>query len=271
MSMMSKYDELRVLSKKMRRSVLDMTHRTKSAHIGSSFSAIEIIVALYFEIMNFDPEDPCAAERDRFILSKGHACAALYSVMVERGVIDGETLKGFAENGGTLEQHPNKHLCPGIEVSTGSLGHGLSIGAGMALGAKVGREKHKIYVLLSDGELNEGSVWEAVMFAAQHDLDNLVAMVDANKIQAMGNTKDIIDLNPIVEKWKAFGWHAQEVKGHDFDEICGAFNSLSGERPNVIVFHTSKGKGVSFMENDLLWHYRPPDKDEHKSAHEELA
>lgn len=271
MPMTNKYEEFYILSRKIRRTVLDMIHRTKSPHIGSSFSAIEILVALYFKIMNLDPKYPCAVGRDRFILSKGHACAALYAVMAERGIIDSRTTEGFARNGGTLEQHPNKHLCRGIEVSTGSLGHGLSIGAGMALSGKVYHEKHKIYVLLSDGELNEGSVWEAVMFAAHHRLTNLVAMVDANKIQAMGNTRDIIDLEPIGEKWRAFGWHTQEINGHDFAEIFSALGNISDDKPNAIILHTSKGKGVSFMENDVLWHYRVPDDVEYKSACRELV
>ncbi|MBN1526359.1 MAG: transketolase [Candidatus Omnitrophica bacterium] len=267
----NEYGELGILSRKIRLSVLDMIHRTKSPHIGSSLSAVDILVALYFEIMNIDPKGQCGKNKDRFILSKGHACAALYAVMAERGIIDADTINGFARNGGALEQHPNKHHCEGIEVSTGSLGHGLSIGAGMALSGKVDRKAYKVYVLLSDGEMNEGSVWEAVMFAAHQGLDNLIALVDANKIQAMGCTKDIIGLDPISEKWRSFGWHVQDIDGHDFREIINAFKNIMPGKPNAIILNTSKGKGVSFMENNVLWHYRSPDEVEYRDARKELA
>ncbi|MDP2168343.1 MAG: transketolase [Thermodesulfovibrionales bacterium] len=258
------------ISNRVRRSILDLVHRTKSPHIGSSFSTVEILVALYFNRLNVSPDDPLNPERDRFILSKGHACSALYAVLAERGFLSKEDLELFAVDGGRLEQHPNMDLGRGIEVSTGSLGHGLSIGAGMALAAKVDKKKYGIYVLLSDGELNEGSVWEALMFAGHHRLSNLVAFVDFNKIQALGFTKDIIDLEPLDEKWRSFGWHAQTADGHDFEEIFAALNSLSTEKPNVVILHTIKGRGVSFMENKLLWHYRAPDDREYADALKEL-
>lgn len=259
-----------VISMKIRKTILDIIFKTKSPHIGPSLSVVEILVALYSEHLNISPDDLLNPDRDRFILSKGHACATLYAVLAERGFITKDDLDGFAINGGILEQHPNMDLSRGIEVSTGSLGHGLSIGSGMALSGKVDNKQYKVYVLLSDGELNEGSVWEAVMFAGHHKLNNLIAIVDYNKIQALGCTRDIIDLEPIGEKWKSFGWNAQEVDGHNFEQIFRALNFLSTEQPNVIILHTIKGKGVSFMEDSLLWHYRAPDEREYTLALEEL-
>ncbi|NOZ25645.1 MAG: transketolase [Nitrospirae bacterium] len=253
-------------ARRVRKSVLDMIHKTRSPHIGPSFSVVEILVALYFRHLNTSSGN----DRDRFILSKGHACPALYAVLHEKGFISREELDGFAVNGGTLEQHPVRDPGRAIEASTGSLGHGLSIAAGMALAARVDRGEYRVYVLLSDGELNEGSVWEAVMFAGHHRLHNLIALVDYNRMQALGRTRDIIGLEPLGEKWEAFGWHVQEVDGHDFGALFDALDSLSGRKPNVLIMHTVKGKGVSFMENDVLWHYRSPDDNEYERALKEL-
>jgi transketolase len=263
-------ETLRVLSRKVRKSILDMVYRTRSPHIGSSFSCVEALVSLYFRVLSVSPDRPTDPDRDRFILSKGHACPALYAVLSERGFLSPFDLEGFACDGGTLEQHPLRNLARGIEVSTGSLGHGLSIGVGMALAARQDRGARKVYVLLSDGELNEGSVWEAAMFAGHHRLDQLMALIDYNRIQALGFTKDIIDLDPLAAKWESFGWHAQTVDGHDFSSILPALASLSREQPNVIILNTVKGKGVSFMENELLWHYRAPDDREYSLALREL-
>ncbi len=260
-----------LLSKKIRKSILDLIYKTKSPHIGPSFSIVEILVALYFKVLNVSPDNASNHNRDRFILSKGHACPALYAVLAERGFISKDDLDGFATNDGILEQHPNIDLDKGIEVSTGSLGHGLSIGTGMALAGKVDKKQYRVYVLLSDGELNEGSVWEAIMFAGHHKLSNLIAFVDYNKIQALGCTRDIIDLEPLGEKWRSFGWNVQEIDGHNFEQIFTALNSLSPEKPNVILLHTVKGNGVLFMENNLLWHYRAPDDKEYKLALKELS
>jgi transketolase len=262
------YEEI---SRKVRKVVLDIIYKSKSPHIGSSFSIAEILVALYYKVLNISPDDTHNPDRDRFILSKGHACPTLYAVLAERGFLSNDDLKGFAVNGGTLEQHPSMDLSRGIEVSTGSLGHGLSIGAGMALAGLNDSKRYEVYVILGCGELNEGSVWEAIMFAGQHRLNNLVALVDYNKIQAMGHTRDIIDLEPLGEKWKSFGWDVQEIDGHNFEQIFKSLNSLSSEKPNVIILHTIKGKGVSFMEDRLLWHYRTPDDKEYKLALRELS
>lgn len=259
------------LSKRIRKTILDMIYKTKSPHIGSSFSIVEALVALYFKFLNISPDDTFDPERDRFILSKGHGCPAFYAVLAERGFISREELNGFAVNDGILEQHPSRDLIKGIEVSTGSLGHGLSIGTGMALACKVDKKQYKVYVLLSDGELNEGSVWEAIMFAGHHKLNNLAAFVDYNKIQALGCVRDIIDLEPLGEKWRSFGWCVQEIDGHNFEQIFNSLNSLSSEKPNVIILNTVKGKGVSFMENQLLWHYRAPNDEEYELALKELS
>ena len=263
--------ELDELSRSLRLRVLDLVHSTRSPHVGSCFSIIEILAALYFRVMKVSPTKTHEPGRDRFILSKGHACAALYSVLRERGFMDEEHLKGFAVDGGTLEHHPTMDLERGIEASTGSLGHGLSIGAGLALAGKLDRMDYRVFVLMSDGELNEGSVWEAAMFAAHHRMDKLVAIIDINKIQALGFTKDIVDMEPLVAKWEGFGWHTQRCDGHDYGAILGAMDSLSAERPNAVLLDTVKGKGVSFMQNELLWHYRSPDDEEYARAKKELT
>lgn len=261
------------LSKKVRRNIVKIIHETKSPHIGSSLSTVEILVSLFFKVLKVSPEDSANPERDRFILSKGHACPALYSVLAEKGFMCEEDLQGFAVNCGALEQHPTRDIKRGIEVSTGSLGHGLSIGIGMALAAKRDRKEHRIYVLMSDGELNEGSVWEAAMFASHHNLDNLVAMIDYNKIQALGYTKDIINLEPLSQKWSSFGWAVKEIDGHDYSQILEVFDKVpfSTNKPNIIIAHTVKGKGISFMEDKLLWHYRPPNDKEYEMALKELS
>ena len=266
-----KIQEFKECARSVRIKVLDLVAKTGSPHIGPSFSIVEILVALYFEVLNISPKTAEAPSRDRFILSKGHACPALYAVLAERGFIGEKELKGFAVDNGGLQQHPDRDVKRGIELSSGSLGHGLAVGAGIALAAKAKRGKYKAYVLMGDGELNEGSVWESALFAAQHKLNNLVGIVDHNKMQAMGNSRDIIDLDPIRGKWEAFGWHVQEIDGHDFMEILQAFKCLSSKKPNMIILHTVKGKGVPFMENELLWHYRyPHEGDEYNSAVREL-
>lgn len=261
------------LSRKIRNSILNMIYKSGSPHIGSCFSSVEILTALYSGILNISPDDTFNPDRDRFILSKGHAAAALYAVLAEHGFLSKNEINGFAVNGGALEQHPSRDLKRGIEVSTGSLGHGLSVGTGMAIAGKRDKKDYKVYVLLSDGELNEGSTWEAVMFASHHKLDNLIAIVDYNKIQALGYTKDIINLEPLSRKWLSFGWAVKEINGHDFSQIFEAFDSVpfSEGKPGVIIAHTVKGKGVSFMEDNLLWHYRAPDAKEYEMALKELS
>lgn len=261
------------IAREVRTAILELTHRTKTPHIGPSFSIADILVALYFKYLNVDPYNYLNENRDRFILSKGHACPAFYSILFLRGFLSALEFRSIAINGGVLQQHPDRNYAKGIEISTGSLGHGLSVGTGMALAGKRDGRDYKVFVLLGDGELNEGSTWEAVMFAAHHKLDNLVAIVDHNRMQALGDTQDIIDLSPLHERWASFGWGAKEVGGHSFLELFNAFDSLplSIGKPSVIVCKTTKGKGISFMENQLLWHYRAPDDKEYVEALEELS
>ncbi len=259
------------ISKNIRKNILKIIYETKSPHIGPSFSIVEILVALYYKSLNHSPDNPCDPHRDRFLLSKGHACPAFFVVLAERGFIDKKELEEFAVNGATLAHHPDKDVERGIEISSGSLGHGLSIGAGMALAGSSDNIPYKTYVLLGDGELNEGSIWEAVMFAGHHKLHNLVALVDYNKMQALGHTKDIIELDPLADKWKTFGWHAQELDGHNYEQIFHGLNSLSSSKPNVLILNTVKGKGVSFMEDSLSWHYSFPNREQYELALEELS
>ncbi len=266
-------DQLPKIAKKVRKEIIDLCYQTKSPHIGSCFSMVELLVFLYFKHLNVSATRSMNKNRDRFILSKGHACLALYIVLAYKGFIPKSDLKNYCANGGYLKHHPDRDVARGIEVTSGSLGHGLSLGVGMALAAKKDGQKHKVYVLLSDGELNEGSVWEAIMFASHHKLDNLVAIVDYNKMQALGFTKDTINLDPLAQRWGSFGWDAKEVEGHNFYEISKVFGSMTfdTDRPTVIIAHTIKGKGVSFMENNILWHYRSPDDEEYKTIMKELG
>ena len=260
------------LAKDIRKVILNMIYQAKAPHIASSFSIVEILVVLYFKYLKIPADNPRDKRRDRLILSKGHGCPALYAVLRKRGFINDVMLEGFGCDGGALEGHPTYDLEKGIEVSTGSLGHGLSIGAGMAMAAKHDRVPSRVFVLMSDGEIQSGFVWEAALFAAHHKLDNLVAIIDYNKIQALGRVEEVNDLEPLKNKWNSFGWGVREINGHDFKELFSAFEMLPIEqnRPSIIIAHTIKGKGVSFMQNDLLWHYRCPDEKEYNSAMREL-
>lgn len=261
------------IARDVRIGILQIIYRSKAPHIGSCFSIVEILTALYFRYLKFSLSTPTRKNRDRLIFSKGHACPALYVVLQKKGFISKKDLQKYGVNGSVLEHHPTMDFKRGIEVSTGSLGHGLSIGVGMALAAKRDKKKYKVYVLVSDGELNEGSTWEAIMFAAHHKLDNLVVIVDYNKMQALGFAKGIIELEPLIKKWASFNWGVSEIDGHDFNDIFKAFEGLSfkSSKPSVIIAHTTKGRGVSFMENSLLWHYRSPNDAEYKKAMQELS
>ena len=250
-----------------------MTNRAKSAHVGSSLSMAELLAVLYGKILDIDPQQPDLPDRDRFILSKGHGCAAFYAVLAETGFFPLEWLETFYQNGSRLAGHSTHTHVPGIEISTGSLGHGLSIATGMALVAKRDSHAYRVICLLSDGECDEGSTWEAVLFAPQHKLDNLIAVVDYNKIQSLGTVKEVVDLDPFADKWRSFGWGVREIDGHDVNEIETAFSQIPYEkdRPSCIIAHTIKGKGVSFMEQKLLWHYRTPQDEELDAALDELG
>jgi len=258
------------LAHRIRKHVLSMIHKTNSSHIGSCYSIADILAVLYGHVMNYDPARPDWSLRDRFILSKGHAGAALYAVLAESGFFDVEDLKNYNHDGTVLSGHV-MHYVPGVEVSSGSLGHGLSLGCGMAYAGKIDNLPYKVYVLLSDGECDEGSIWEAIMFAGHHRLTNLITIVDYNKIQSLGNVKDILDLEPFADKWRAFGWEVLEVDGHRHYDMKTRLEIASSNKPTVMIAHTVKGKGVSFMENKLMWHYKSPSTDEYNSALLELS
>jgi len=249
------------LARRIRAHALRMVHRVNASHIGGCLSIADLLAVLYGSVLRVDPERPDWPDRDRFVQSKGHAAAILYAVLAERGFFPLSALESYCQDGSILFGHvTNPHLA-GVEVSTGSLGHGLPIASGMALAAKRARRPARVFALLSDGELDEGSTWEAVLFAAHHRLDNLVAIVDYNKIQSFGTVSEVLDLAPLADKWRAFRWAVREIDGHDLEAIAAAFAAIPFEpgRPSVIVAHTVKGKGVSFMENQLAWHYKAPD------------
>jgi transketolase len=255
----------------IRKHVLRMTHR-KGSHIGSCYSIADLIAVLYSHGLRVDPERPQWPDRDRFILSKGHGCAALYAALAERGFFPRFWLDSFYQNGALLASHATHWGVPGVEASTGSLGHGLALACGMAVAGKKDTKSYRVFALLSDGECDEGSTWEAALFAPFHHLDNLVTIIDYNKIQSLGRVKEVLDLEPLVDKWKAFGWVVREINGHNFDEIDNTLMSVPFEtgKPSCVIAHTIKGKGVSFMEDQLLWHYRAPDDEEFEKASLEL-
>jgi transketolase len=265
-------EQLKEHARNVRRSVIEIATPVRSSHTGGSFSATDLLVALYFEILRIDPTNPKNPDRDIFIYSKGHSSSALYSTLVERGFAGREILKEYYVDGGRLSGHPVIGNMPGVEASTGSLGHGLPMGVGMALARKHDKKDARVFVMMSDGECDEGSVWEAAMFSGFHKLDNLVVIVDYNKIQSLAHTKEALDLEPFRQKWEAFNWSVKEVDGHDFKEIVGALESLPFEKgkPSIVIAHTIKGKGVSFMENQVAWHYKSLDdpKDYQKALEE---
>ena len=265
--------QLKLLATKIRAHVLRMTHRAKSAHVGASLSMADLVAVLYGNILRIDPTRPNWPERDRFILSKGHACAALYAVLAEIGFFPLEYLETYCKDGSHLAGHATHTGVPGVEVSTGSLGHGLSIACGMALAGKQDGRPYRIFTVLSDGECDEGSIWEAVLFAPHHHLDNLVAIVDYKKIQSLGRVEEVLDLEPLADKWKAFGWSVMEINGHDLKQIYQVLKTVPFEpgRPSCIIAHTVKGKGVSFMEDKLAWHYQQPDVEQLQQALIELG
>lgn len=264
----------RALAWLIRRHGLEMTHLSRGSHIGAIFSVAEIMAVLYTGVLNVSPADPAMPDRDRLILSKGHAGAAVYAALAERGFFPVEELKTHYANGSRLSGHVSHKGVPGVEFSTGSLGHGLAVGAGMALGAKMDKAPWRTYVILGDGECDEGSVWEAALQAHQYGLDNLIAVVDHNRMQSLDFCEKTIALEPFADKWRDFGWQVQVVDGHDVAALQAAFarakNNLGGGKPSVIIAETTKGKGVSFMENDILWHYRTPQGEEYDAALKEL-
>jgi transketolase len=264
-------EDLNALAADIRLTALEMIARARSSHVGSVFSSAEILAVLYGAVMRVRPAEPEWPDRDRFVLSKGHACAGLYAVLAARGFFPRERLEGFYVDGGSLAGHATHKGVPGVEVSTGSLGHGLALSVGLAAGAKRKGAPWRVFALLSDGECDEGSTWEAALLAPQLGLSNLTAVVDYNKIQSLGRVDEVIPLEPFADKWRAFGWDVQEVDGHDVEELLRALDPAGASRPRCLLAHTVKGKGVSFMEDDLLWHYRTPQGEELAAARKELG
>jgi len=261
------------IAKEIRKKILKMMYESKAAHIGSCLSCVDILTVLYFKILKIDPKNPLAENRDRFILSKGHAVASLYAILSKRGFFPEEILDTYCQSGGKLPGHSTLGTVPGIEITTGSLGHGLSVGAGIALAGKRDEKKYRVFVLMSDGECEEGSIWEAALFAHHHKLDNLIGIVDYNKLQAFGRIKDILDLEPLFKKWQSFGWEVKEIDGHNFSEIEKVFSKIPFKKgkPSLVIAHTIKGKGVSFMENKMEWHYYNLNKEQYQQALKELS
>ncbi len=265
--------ELPIIAKKLRRDIVTMIATAGSGHPGGSLSAVEIITALYFKIMRHCPADPNWRDRDRFILSKGHAAPALYAALAESGYFPVAELSTLRKLGSRLQGHADRTATPGVEMSSGSLGQGLSFAVGTALAARLNAQDYRIYVLIGGGECNEGQVWEAAMASSHFKLDNIVAFIDHNELQLDGTNQAIMNIEPIGAKWNAFGWHVIDIDGHNFNEILSALEearNIKGQ-PTAIIAHTIKGKGVSFMENNVDFHGKAPNPEETKKALEELA
>ncbi len=264
--------ELQKIAKDLRRDIIEMIYRAKSGHPGGSLSIADIMAVLYWNEMNVDPANPKMENRDRFVLSKGHAAPALYAALIEKGYASKDLIPTLRRWHSPLQGHPDMKKLPGVEMSTGSLGQGLSAANGMAISAKIYGNDYRVYAILGDGELQEGQIWEAAMTAAHYKLDNLVAIVDYNNLQIDGKVSDVMDVSPVADKFKAFNWHVIEIDGHNYDEIIKAFaeaRTVKG-KPTVIVANTVKGKGVSFMENNAGFHGAAPNDEEYKKAMEEL-
>jgi len=266
-------EELQLKAKVIRRHIIEMTGKAGSGHPGGSLSAADIVTALYFHVMRLDPKNPGWKDRDRFVLSKGHAAPLLYAALAERGFFPVSELITLRKIGSPLQGHPDMRKLPGVEMSTGSLGQGLSVANGMALAGKLDGRSYRVYVLLGDGEIQEGQVWEAAMAAAHYRLDNVTAFLDYNGFQIDGPVREVMSPEPVANKWRAFGWHVIEIDGHDFKQILSAVEtarSVKG-RPTMVVAKTIKGKGVSFMENQVDWHGVAPNEEQAKKALAELA
>lgn len=259
------------LAKEIRKKSLRMVYQAKASHIGGALSMVDILSVLYSSVLKYDSSDPHWSERDRFILSKGHSCVSFYSTLALCGFFPLEELNEYGNNGSRLLSHTT-HYVPGVELSAGSLGHGFPVACGVALAAKRKKENYQTFVLVGDGEMDEGSNWEALLFAAHFELDNLCLIIDYNKIQSLGATNDVLKLEPLKSKLEAFNWNVLQVDGHNHDEILQAFTNAAKvkNKPTVIIADTIKGKGVSFMENQLLWHYKSPSEEQYNQAIEEI-
>ena len=265
-------EELEKMAVAVRCDIIDMICTASAGHPGGSLSATDVVTALYFRVMRIDPENPDWPDRDRFILSKGHACPVWYAALAERGYFDKSHLKTLRQMGSILQGHPDMNKTPGIDMTAGSLGHGLSAGLGMALSAKLQQKEYHVFVVIGDGESQEGSIWEAAMAAPRFKLDNLTAILDYNHLQNDYSVDDIMPIDPVVDKWQAFGWNVIDIDGHDMAQVVQALEKAKSHQgaPTIIVANTVKGKGVSYMENVCEWHGKAPCQEEADQALEEL-
>ncbi|OGT34319.1 MAG: transketolase [Gammaproteobacteria bacterium RIFCSPHIGHO2_02_FULL_39_13] len=268
---MNKKDSI-FIALKIRKLVLKMITESKSSHIGSSFSVIDILAVLYSDVLRISPATYRSVERDYFILSKGHGVAAMYATLAAYGFISEEELTTYCQNDSRLFGHVTANGVPGVELSTGSLGHGLPVASGIAKAFKLDKKSNRVFVLLSDGECDEGTTWESALFCAHHQLDNVNMIVDYNKLQGLGTVEEIMRLEPFSDKWKAFGWNVVEIDGHDHADIKTQLNKKNiSNKPTIIIAHTVKGRGVGFMENKLQWHYASPNAEQFNLAQKELG
>lgn len=258
------------IAKNVRLDILKMINRSHASHIASAFSIVDIVSVLYSKIMQYNKDSYNKVDRDKFILSKGHAGSAIYAVLYELGILSETDIQSYYQNGSSLSGHISHKNVPGVEFSTGSLGHGICVACGIAFEKKLAKKAGRVFTLIGDGECDEGSVWETAMFAAHHKLDNYCVIVDRNKLQALGKCKDIICIDNLSECWKSFGWEVYQIDGHNHEQIYDVLAKEPKNKPKCIIAETVKGKGVSFMEDDLLWHYRDPQGDYFSKALEEL-
>ncbi len=267
------FSEMETMARRVRGKLIEMSHKAGTPHLGSSLSCVDILVAAYWGALSIDPKNAKAENRDRFILSKGHAAPALYATLALRGFFSEKILETFTEEGSLLAEQPAPNCVPGIELATGSLGHGLSAGIGMAIAGNFQKKDYRVFVVMSDGECNEGSVWEAALIAPVHKLERLVTIIDYNKWQATGRSNEVMSLDPFKEKWESFGWSSHEVNGHDLKALTKLLRNVpdGSGKPIAVIAHTIKGKGISFMEDDNNWHYRSPNADEVIKAKKELG
>ncbi|QBP42649.1 transketolase [Paenisporosarcina antarctica] len=268
-------EEITFLKRKaveIRMDLLTMIYEARTGHTGGSLSSTDILTVLYYKVMNIDPSKPKWADRDRYVQSKGHSVEALWSILADKGFFPKEELKTFSQFGSRLIGHPNNKV-PGIEMNTGALGHGLPISVGMALAAKLDGKSYKVYTLMGDGEQAEGSIWEGAMAAAQYKLDNLIAIIDRNRLQITGSTEDVMGLEPLGDKWRSFGWEVVEVDGNDIEQLVEVFSTTPrvAGKPTMIVANTVKGKGISFSENQVAWHHKVPTEEQFNLAIDELS
>ncbi len=264
--------ELSKIASKIRGKVLEMASKADVAHLASALSCVDILAVIYWKILKINPKDPKEPGRDRFILSKGHAAMALYATLAYKGFFEESLLETFGKNDTAFAEHPDRGI-PGVEAITGSLGHGLPFGIGISLGGGIQQRDYRVFALISDGECNEGSVWEAAMFAPMHKLENVAVIVDFNKWQATGRSTEILAIEPLADKWRSFGWSVYEIDGHNLQEIFKILNNIpdGSGKPVAVIAHTTKGKGVSFMEDDNNWHYKVPNEQELIKAKKELG